>query len=93
MTNKQKEWLLKIEFNFRALFPGDPFADEKTIGDMLDMVSETLKKANNNETVKRWLIELLREYENRHKVLAELPGTDWEIRNEYREQLNRLERG
>ena len=73
MNEKQKAWLIKTEKEIRQKFPDDILDDEdgKRWDELTDYIEEIYQKANKNETVKRWLMEILVEYNNRHKILTQ----------------------
>ena len=69
MNEKQKEWLLKIEQEIRTKFPGDPMADDDQCDQLIEYAEDLLTKANRNIIVKRWIMEILYGYNERHKIL------------------------
>ena len=92
MNEKQKQWLIKTEKNIRTRFPDDVLNDEDGKGwdELTDYIEEIYQKANRNETVKRWLMEILVEYNNRHKILTQPERkTDNERLREYYEKERR----
>ena len=96
MTNDQKAWLLKTESDIRHHFTADPFddpADPDAGGRLLDQVGAILKKANENQTVKRWLYTILNYYDNRSRILQDSGAlTTWERLNESMEENKRLKK-
>ena len=83
MTKKQKEWLIKIETEIRAMFPGDPMEDDDQAKALLEQADCILEAAHKNKIVERWLSEILTGYKNRHNILHECGKTDREWLNTY----------
>ena len=95
MNEKQKQWLIKTEKEIRTRFPDDVLDDEdgKRWDELTDYIEEIYQKANRNETVKRWLMEILVEYNNRHKILTQPERkTDNEQLREYEKERREAKR-
>ena len=71
MNEKQKAWLIKTEKEIRDRFPDDVLddADGKGWEELIAYTVAIRDKANQNEIVTRWLMEIIVEYHNRWKIL------------------------
>ena len=89
MNDKQKSWLLKIEAEIRQQFPGDPFETDEGVEALTSKMSEIYHKANENETVRRWMMAILDGYNDKHKILTGHGNTQAELLKEYAARLDR----
>lgn len=91
LNDKQKSWLLKTEAEIRQQFPGDPYDSETEMEQFLKKMEELHEKTKQNAEVRRWLIMIMRYYNDRHKILTGHGDTQAELLKEYAERLKRYE--
>ena len=91
MNDKQKSWLLKTEAEIRQQFPGDPYDSETEMEQFLEKMEELHEKTKQNAEVRRWLLVIMRYYNDRHKILSGHGRTQAELLKvkEYAERLDR----
>ena len=69
MTKEQEDFLINKEKEFRDRFTYRDMDDRPQ--EMIDWVDELTKKCNGNETVKKWFLEILKNYEQMWRLLQE----------------------
>jgi hypothetical protein len=69
MTKEQEKFLINKEKEFRDRFTYRDMDDRPQ--EMIDWVDELTKKCNGNETVKKWFLEILKNYEQMWRLLQE----------------------
>ena len=69
MTDTQEKFLINKEKEFRDRFTYRDMDDRPQ--EMIDWVDELTKKCNGNETVKKWFLEILKNYEQMWRLLQE----------------------
>ena len=92
MNDKQKSWLLKTEAEIRQQFPGDPYDSETETERFLEKMEELHEKTNQNLEVRRWLLAIMRYYNDKHKILTGHGDTQAELLKEYAARLERYNR-
>ena len=77
-TEEQKKWMFKKENEIRRMFPEDPFSDDNVVVKFVEKLESVIQEANQNEIAKRWVLEILHAYQNRHVILTDEGHTDHE---------------
>ncbi|MBR3339178.1 MAG: hypothetical protein IKG19_03950 [Lachnospiraceae bacterium] len=89
LNEKQKAWMLKEEASILQQFPGDPYDSETETEQFLEKMEELHEKTKQNAEVRRWLLIIMRYYDDRHKILSGHGMTQAELLKEYAERLER----
>lgn len=92
MNEEQKKWLLKTEAEIRQQFPGDPYDSETETERFLEKMEELHEKTKQNAEVRRWLLAIMRYYDDRHRILTGHGNTQAELLKEYAKRLDRYNR-
>ena len=92
MNEEQKKWLLKTEAEIRQQFPGDPYDSETETEQFLKKIEEIRDLTKDNAIVRRWILVIMRYFEDRHRILTEHGDTQAELLKEYAARLDRYNR-
>ena len=92
MNDKQKSWLLKTEAEILQQFPGDPYDSETETERFLEKIEGIRDLTKDNATVRRWILVIMRYFEDRHKILTGHGDTQAELLKEYAARLERYQR-